>query len=134
MIEAEREGASMGKTVLVVDDSAMMRKIVIKNLKETGFDLQVVEAADGKEALARFLAGGIDLILSDWNMPNMDGLTLIKEVRKHDPERKVPIIMVTTEGSADRVKDAVMAGANNYLAKPFTPERFKEKLSKFLAP
>jgi two-component system, chemotaxis family, chemotaxis protein CheY len=124
----------MGKTVLVVDDSAMMRKIVIKNLKETGFDVQVVEAADGKEGLTRFLAGGIDLILSDWNMPNMDGLTLVKEVRKHDPERKVPIIMVTTEGSADRVKDAVMAGANNYLAKPFTPERFKEKLSKFLAP
>jgi two-component system chemotaxis response regulator CheY len=124
----------MGKTVLVVDDSAMMRKIVIKNLKETGFDVQVVEAADGKEGLARFLAGGIDLILSDWNMPNMDGLTMIKEVRKHDPERKVPIIMVTTEGSADRVKDAVMAGASNYLAKPFTPERFKEKLSKFLAP
>jgi len=124
----------MSKTVLVVDDSAMMRKIVIKNLKETGYDLQVAEASDGKEGLARFLAGGIDLILSDWNMPNMDGLAMIKEIRKHDPERKVPIIMVTTEGSADRVKDAVMAGANNYLAKPFTPERFKEKLSKFLAP
>jgi two-component system chemotaxis response regulator CheY len=121
------------KTVLVVDDSAMMRKIVIKNLKDCGFDIQVAEAADGKEGLARFSAGGIDLVISDWNMPNMDGLTMVKEIRKVDPERKVGIIMVTTEGSADRVKEAIVAGANNYLAKPFTPERFKEKLSKFLA-
>lgn len=124
----------MAKTVLVVDDSAMKRKIVIKNLKETGFAVEVVEASDGKEGLARYLAGGIDLILSDWNMPNMDGLTMIKEVRKADPEKKVRIIMVTTEGSADRVKDAVMAGANTHLAKPFTPERCKEKLSKFIGP
>jgi two-component system chemotaxis response regulator CheY len=102
-------------------------------LKDCGFDIQVAEAADGKEGLARFSAGGIDLVISDWNMPNMDGLTMVKEIRKVDPERKVGIIMVTTEGSADRVKEAIVAGANNYLAKPFTPERFKEKLSKFLA-
>jgi two-component system chemotaxis response regulator CheY len=119
--------------VLVVDDSAMMRKIVIKNLKECGYDLQIAEASDGKEGLARFQAGGIDVILSDWNMPNMDGLQMIKEIRRIDPERKVPIIMVTTEGSADRVKDAILAGASNYLAKPFTPERFKEKLNKILS-
>ena len=122
----------MPKNVLVVDDSAMMRKIVIKNLRDCGFDVTVVEASDGKEGLDKFSAGGIDLILSDWNMPNMDGLTMVREIRKLDPEKKVPIIMVTTEGSADKVKDAVLAGANNYLAKPFTPERFKEKLSKIL--
>ena len=91
-----------------------------------------VEAGDGKEGLDKFAAGGVDLVLSDWNMPNMDGLTMVREIRKLDPEKKVPIIMVTTEGSADKVKDAVLAGANNYLAKPFTPERFKEKLSKIL--
>jgi two-component system chemotaxis response regulator CheY len=122
----------MPKTVLVVDDSAMMRKIVIKNLRDCGFDVTVVEAGDGKEGLERFAMGGVDLVLSDWNMPNMDGLTMVKEIRKLDPERKVPIVMVTTEGSADKVKDAVLAGANNYLAKPFTPDRFKEKLSKIL--
>jgi two-component system chemotaxis response regulator CheY len=122
----------MPKNVLVVDDSAMMRKIVIKNLKDSGFDVTVVEAGDGKEGLEKFAAGGIDLVLSDWNMPNMDGLTMVREIRKLDPEKKVPIIMVTTEGSADKVKDAVLAGANNYLAKPFTPDRFKEKLSKIL--
>jgi two-component system chemotaxis response regulator CheY len=122
----------MPKNVLVVDDSAMMRKIVIKNLKDCGFDVTVVEASDGKEGLTRFTAGGIDLVLSDWNMPNMDGLEMVRQIRKLDPAKKVPIIMVTTEGSADKVKDAVLAGANNYLAKPFTPERFKEKLAKFL--
>jgi two-component system chemotaxis response regulator CheY len=122
----------MPKTVLVVDDSAMMRKIVIKNLKDCGYDVTIVEASDGKEGLEKFAAGGIDLVLSDWNMPNMDGLSMVREMRKLDPDKKVPVIMVTTEGSADKVKEAVLAGANNYLAKPFTPERFKEKLSKIL--
>jgi two-component system chemotaxis response regulator CheY len=122
----------MPKTVLVVDDSAMMRKIVVKNLRDCGFDVSVVEAADGQEGLDRFTAGGIDVVLSDWNMPVMDGLSMVRAIRKLDPEKKVPIIMVTTEGSADKVKDAVLAGASNYLAKPFTPERFKEKLGKIL--
>ena len=122
----------MPKNVLVVDDSAMMRKIVIKNLKECGFDVAVIEAGDGLEGLEKFKAGGIACVLSDWNMPNMDGLTLVREIRKLDPQKIVPIIMITTEGSADKVKDAVLAGANNYLAKPFTPDRFKEKLIKIL--
>jgi two-component system, chemotaxis family, chemotaxis protein CheY len=122
----------MPKNVLVVDDSAMMRKIVIKNLKDCGFDVTVVEAGDGLEGLEKFKAGGIACVLSDWNMPNMDGLTMVREIRKLDPQKTVPIIMITTEGSADKVKDAVLAGANNYLAKPFTPDRFKEKLVKIL--
>ncbi len=122
----------MPKNVLVVDDSAMMRKIVIKNLKDCGFDVVVTEANDGLEGLEKFKAGAFDCVLSDWNMPNMDGLTMVKEIRKLDPTKKVAVIMITTEGSADKVKDAVLAGANNYLAKPFTPDRFKEKLAKIL--
>lgn len=122
----------MPKTVLVVDDSAMMRKIVIKNVREAGFEVNFVEASDGSEGLEKFQAGGIDVILTDWNMPNMDGVTMVKEIRKLDPEKKIPIVMVTTEGSADKVKEAVMAGANNYLAKPFTPDRLREKLGKIL--
>ena len=122
----------MAKTVLVVDDSAMMRKIVTKNLKECGFDCSIVEAADGQQGLEAFQKGGVDVVLSDWNMPNMDGLTMVKEIRKLDPDKKVPIIMITTEGSVDKVKEAVMAGANNYLAKPFTNDTFKEKLGKIL--
>jgi two-component system chemotaxis response regulator CheY len=122
----------MPKNVLVVDDSAMMRKIVIKNLKDCGYDVAIIEAGDGKEGLEKFQAQKPDLVLSDWNMPNMDGLSMVREMRKLDPDKTVPIIMVTTEGSADKVKEAVLAGANNYLAKPFTPERFKEKLAKIL--
>lgn len=125
----------MPKTVLVVDDSAMMRKIIIKNLRESGFDVTVIEASDGKEGLDKFQATGaanIQLVLSDWNMPNLDGLGFVRELRKLDPQKTVPIVMITTEGSADKVKEAVLAGANNYLAKPFTPERFKEKLGKIL--
>lgn len=122
----------MPKTVLIVDDSAMMRKIVMKNLRDCGYEVTVVEASDGKEGLDKFAAGGVDLVLSDWNMPNMDGLAMVREIRKLDPQKKVPVIMITTEGSADKVKEAVLAGANNYLSKPFTPERFKEKLSKIL--
>jgi two-component system chemotaxis response regulator CheY len=120
------------KTVLVVDDSAMMRKIVAKHIRGAGFTVQIEEASDGKEGLERFKAGGIDVILTDWNMPQMDGLTLVAEVRKLDPQKKVPIVMITTEGSADKVKQAVLAGANNYIAKPFTEETFKEKLGKML--
>jgi two-component system chemotaxis response regulator CheY len=122
----------MPKKVLVVDDSAMMRKIVVKNVREAGFEVEFVEASDGKEGLEKFQEGGIDVVLSDWNMPNMDGLTMVKEIRKLDPDKKVPIVMVTTEGSADKVKEAVLAGANNYLAKPFTPDRLREKLGKII--
>jgi two-component system, chemotaxis family, chemotaxis protein CheY len=122
----------MPKNVLVVDDSSMMRKIVVKNLRECGFDVNVQEAEDGKGALDLFVRGGIDLVLTDWNMPVMDGLGLVKEIRKLDPEKKIPVVMITTEVTADKVKEAVIAGASNYLAKPFTPERFKEKLAKFL--
>lgn len=122
----------MPKKVLVVDDSALMRKIVMKNVREAGFEVEFVEASDGKEGLEKFQGGGIDSVLSDWNMPNMDGLTMVKEIRKLDPDKKVSIIMITTEGSADKVKEAVLAGANNYLAKPFTPDRLREKLGKIL--
>lgn len=123
----------MPKNILVVDDSAMMRKIIIKNIKACGWDVSIVEAGDGKEGVAAFMKGGIDLILSDWNMPNLDGLGLVKAIREQDPQKTVPIIMITTEGSADKVKLAVAAGANNYLAKPFTEDKFREKLHAYLA-
>jgi len=118
----------MPKKVLIADDSAMMRKIVSKNLKEMGADFTAVEAGDGAEALNAFGQGGFDLVLTDWNMPNMTGIDLVRSLRKLDPQKKVPIIMVTSEATADKVKEAVLAGVNNYLTKPFTPETFKAKL------
>ena len=123
----------MAKKILIVDDSAMMRKIIIKNINACGWSVDITEASDGKEGLEQFTKGAFDLVLSDWNMPNMDGLSMVKAIREKDPEKKVPIIMVTTEGSADKVKEAVLAGANNYLAKPFTEDKFKDKLGSYLA-
>ena len=119
----------MPKNVLVVDDSAMMRKIVIKNLKDCGFDVVVTEANDGVEGLEKFKAGAFDCVLSDWNMPNMDGLTMVKEIRKLDPTKKVAVIMITTEGNQNKVMEAVSLGASGYVRKPFTTEQIKEKLT-----
>ena len=120
----------MSKTVLVVDDSDMMRRLVIKNLKTCKADITVHEARDGLHALDKFKDHQIDIIVTDWNMPNMNGLELITEIRKLNKE--VPIVMVTTEGSVEKVKQAVLAGANNYIAKPFTEDSFKNKFAKIL--
>ncbi len=123
----------MPKKILVVDDSAMMRKIIIKNMRDCGFSIDPQEAGDGVEAVKIFTAGGIEAVFTDWNMPNMDGLTLVKEIRKLDPQKKIPIVMITTEVTPDKVKEAVLAGATNYIGKPFTPEQLKVKFEKYLA-
>ena len=123
----------MAKTILVVDDSSMMRKIIIKNIQEAGFTVTTKEGANGQEGLDLFKLGGIDCVRTDWNMPIMDGITLIREIRKLDSGKTASIFMVTTEGSAEKVKEAIMAGASNYLVKPFTPDLLKAKLTKVLA-
>ena len=121
------------KSVLVVDDSDMMRKLIIKNLRNCCDGLQIHEARDRLHALDKFNEQDIDIIVTDWNMPNMNGLQLVEAVRKTDKGKSVPIIMVTTEGSVEKVKQAVLAGANNYIAKPFTEDSFKAKFAKVLA-
>lgn len=122
----------MAKTVLTADDSGMMRKIVSKNLRELQADVKIIEAADGVEALELFKKGGIDIVITDWNMPNMSGLDLVKALRALDPAKKVPIIMLTSEATAEKVKEAVLAGVSNYISKPFTPELFKQKIGPVL--
>ncbi|MEE9553446.1 MAG: response regulator [candidate division Zixibacteria bacterium] len=112
--------------ILVVDDSAIMRRIISNNLKSAGHS-DIVEAGNGAEAMEKL--GGIELILTDWNMPVMDGLTFVKEVRKDTSYSKVPIIMVTTEGAKTEVMEALKNGVNNYIVKPFTPETLMEKLN-----
>lgn len=112
--------------VLVVDDSALMRKILIKALNEGGHS-DVVEAGHGEEALT--LVDGVDLVLTDWNMPVMDGLTFVKEVRKTND---VPIVMITTEGGQKAVLEAVKYGVNDYLVKPFTPSALLSKVKSVL--
>jgi two-component system chemotaxis response regulator CheY len=117
---------------LLIDDSRTMRNIQKKVLSAMP-SLQFAEAADGVEALAVIAAtpGGFDFMIVDWNMPNMDGLTLVKKVRETDT--KTLLIMATTEAEKTRVLDAIRAGVNNYVVKPFTPESLMEKVSQTLA-
>lgn len=120
----------MAVDVLIVDDSAAIRKILQRVLLQAEVPLgQVVEAGDGVEALARLQETKVGLILSDINMPNMDGLALLSAVKADAELRSVPFIMVTTEGGSSKVMEAVNLGANGYVKKPFTAEQIKEKLA-----
>ncbi len=117
--------------VLVVDDFATMRRIVKGVLKQLGFT-KIIEAEDGSAALGELKKEAVGLIVSDWNMPKMTGLDLLKAVRGNDSLKKIPFIMVTAEGQKENVIEAVKAGVSNYVVKPFTPETFSEKLEKVL--
>jgi two-component system, chemotaxis family, chemotaxis protein CheY len=119
--------------VLVVDDSSAMRKIIIGTLAKTELKgARIVEAASGKEALDKFYDGNFGFILSDWNMPEMDGLEFITKVRKVD--KRVRIIMITTEGTFGKFEQALDEGADEYVTKPFTPEALDRKIKKLLRP
>ena len=115
--------------ILVVDDFSTMRRIVKNVLKQLGFE-NIEEAEDGVQAMAKLKSGGFGFMVSDWNMPNMDGLQLLKEVRKDPTLSTLPILMVTAEAEKTMVITAIQAGVNNYVVKPFTAEVFKEKMDK----
>ena len=114
--------------ILLVDDSGTMRTIQRRCLAKLGLD-DVVEAEDGVQALQYFEANRFDLVLTDWNMPHMDGLALLIEIRKRSKE--VPVIMITTEAERARVVTAIQQGVSDYLVKPFTPDGLKEKLERW---
>lgn len=119
--------------VLIVDDSAVMRKIVERSLRQAGLDLkEVLEAGNGVEGLAAVQQGGVDLILSDINMPAMDGLEFLQCLRSLDNAKNTPVVMITTEGSESRVVEALTAGARGYIRKPFTPDQVKERVAPLL--
>lgn len=117
--------------VLVVDDFATMRKVVRNLLKQVGYE-DIVEAEDGVMALKALKSQKIDVIVSDWNMPNMSGLELLKAVRADAELGKTPFLMVTAEALQDNVVAAVKAGVNNYIVKPFTAEVLNEKIKKIM--
>jgi two-component system, chemotaxis family, chemotaxis protein CheY len=120
----------MAMKVLLVDDSGTMRTIQKRCLQKLNVE-DVIEAEDGVQALTLFEAGHFDVVLSDWNMPNMDGLTLLKEIRQRN--KTIPVIMITTEAERARVVLAIQAGVSDYLVKPFTPDGLKEKLERWVA-
>lgn len=113
--------------VLVVDDFATMRRIIKGVLKQLGFS-KIVEAQDGRDALDMLKKEPVGLIVSDWNMPKMTGLELLKAVKGDDSLKGIPFVMVTAEGMKENVIEAVKSGVNNYIVKPFTPEAFIEKI------
>lgn len=112
---------------LVVDDSSTMRRIIKNSLKRIGFE-DIIEAENGRDALEKL--ADVDIILTDWNMPEMDGLEFVKRVRASDT--KIPILMVTTNAAKDDIVEALKNGVNNYIVKPFTPETLKEKVETVL--
>jgi two-component system chemotaxis response regulator CheY len=119
--------------VLIVDDSAVMRKIVERCLRQAGIELkEVIEAGNGAEGLAAVQGGAMDLILSDINMPTMDGLEFLQGLRGMENAKNTPVVMITTEGSESRVVEALSAGARGYIRKPFTPDNIKERVTPLL--
>ncbi len=115
--------------ILVVDDFATMRKIIKNILTQLGFK-NIVEADDGTTALEVLKKQKVDLIISDWNMPKMSGIELLKAVRGDENLKDIKFIMVTAEAQKDNVVEAIKHGVNQYVVKPFTPETLKEKLEK----
>jgi len=117
--------------ILAVDDSPTMRRIIVNTLKRAGYD-DVTEASDGKDALAKMKVEQFNFVITDWNMPEMDGLTFVSQIRGLDEFKDLPILMVTTRSVKDDIIEAMKAGVNNYIVKPFTPETLGEKIGQVL--
>ena len=114
---------------LIVDDSSVMRKIVERALRQAGLELEVVyEAATGSEGLDLLQKSHVDLILSDINMPAMDGLEFLRQLRSRNLAPQTPVVMITTESSEEHVKLAIQAGAQGYIRKPFTVDQVKQRV------
>ncbi len=120
----------MGKRILIVDDSASMRQMVGFTLKGAGYD--VTEAFDGKDALTKLPAGPFNMILTDLNMPNLDGLGLIRAVRASATHKFVPVVMLTTESQDEKKQEGRAAGATGWIVKPFKPEQLLAVVKKVL--
>lgn len=123
----------MALKFLIVDDSQTMRRIVVNSLKNLGYE-DFVEAGDGKEALVKLSADeSLNFVITDWNMPVLSGLELIKAIRSDEKMGKIPVLMVTTRGVKDDIIEALKAKVNNYVVKPFTPAILREKIDAILA-
>ena len=121
--------SDLNMKILVVDDFSTMRRIVKNLLKQLGYT-NIEEAEDGEQAFTKLQSGEFGFVISDWNMPNLDGLGLLKLVRADAQLNELPILMVTAEAEKEKVITAIQAGVNNYVVKPFTGEVLKEKIDK----
>lgn len=123
----------MAHKLLVVDDSLPMRSIIIRTIKASGFsDAEFLQAGNGKEALEILVNDWVDLVVTDYNMPDMNGMELINEMKKDDILQAIPVLVVTTEGSRQKVEEFLAKGAAGYVKKPFTPEAIRDHITKIL--
>ena len=123
----------MGFNVLIVDDSGAMRKVIKKTIKISGFDVDnFYEAGNGKEALEVLKDNWVDVVLTDINMPEMDGITLLKRLKEDETLQGLPVIVISTEKRDKRVKNAISSGARGYVKKPFRPEEIKNILTEVI--
>jgi len=122
----------MSKTIMIVDDSASLRQVVGIALKSAGYE--ILEACDGKDALGKLTGQKINLIISDVNMPIMDGISFVREVKKHPNYKFTPIIMLTTESQESKKQEGQSAGAKAWVVKPFKPEQMLQAVSKLCLP
>lgn len=119
----------MAYNILIVDDSGPMRKVIKKTISACGFDTgQFHEAENGKEALTILRKEWLDVVITDYNMPDMNGMELIAEMKQDEVLKTIPVVVVTTEGSRQRVSDFIEKGAADYIRKPFSPEEIRDKL------
>lgn len=124
----------MAKKILLVDDSATMRKIIMKTIRMADVGVEEIkEAGNGEEALEQLSQGIVDVMLCDVNMPGMNGLELVKKVRENDAYASMKILMVSTESADDLIENVKKDGANDYVTKPFTPEKISAKLAPLLS-
>lgn len=119
--------------ILAVDDSATMRRIIKNQLKQAGFE-EVDEAENGRDALLLLGRDRYDLVITDWNMPEMSGLDLVKEIRRSDAIRSIPILMITTVSAKEDIVTALKAGVNNYVVKPFEAGTLQAKITQLVGP
>jgi two-component system chemotaxis response regulator CheY len=122
----------LSKTIMIVDDSSSMRQVVGIALKSAGYD--VLEGCDGRDALTKLDGRKVHLIISDVNMPNMDGITFLKEVKKHASYKFTPVIMLTTESQESKMNEGRAAGAKAWMVKPFKPAQILDAVSKLVLP
>ena len=117
--------------ILVVDDSPTMRRILLNTVQKAGYS-DVKDAEDGKDALAKLMAGDFDLLMTDWNMPNMSGIELVQAVRTNDKFKGIPILMVTTRNMKEDIITAIKTGVNGYIVKPFDAKTLNAKIAEII--
>lgn len=122
----------MGKTIMVIDDSASIRQVVNLTLKKAGYE--VVEACDGQDAIGKLTGQKVNLIVCDVNMPNMDGISFLRNIKENASYKFTPVIMLTTESQETKKQEGKAAGAKAWVVKPFKPEQMLEAVSKLILP